>query len=48
MRRGEVRWYTFAAPNKRRPVLLLTRDSVIDHLNGLEIGALRDARYGWD
>lgn len=33
MRRGEVRWYTFAPPNKRRPVLLLTRDTVIDTLN---------------
>lgn len=35
MRRGEIRWYTFAAPDKRRPVLLLTRDSVIDGLNEL-------------
>ena len=33
MRRGEIRWYTFAAPDKRRPVLLLTRDAVIDDLN---------------
>jgi mRNA interferase MazF len=33
MRRGEIRWYTFAAPDKRRPVLLLTRDEVIDSLN---------------
>lgn len=33
MRRGEVRWYTFALPDKRRPVLLLTRDDVIDVLN---------------
>jgi mRNA interferase MazF len=33
MRRGEIRWYTFAAPDKRRPVLLLTRDEVIDTLN---------------
>lgn len=33
MRRGEIRWYTFAAPDKRRPVLLLTRTSVIDTLN---------------
>ncbi|MDB4952715.1 MAG: transcriptional modulator of MazE/toxin, MazF [Myxococcales bacterium] len=33
MRRGEVRWYTFAAPDKRRPVLLLTRANVIDTLN---------------
>ena len=33
MRRGEIRWYTFAAPDKRRPVLLLTRSTVIDTLN---------------
>jgi mRNA interferase MazF len=33
MRRGEIRWYVFAAPDKRRPVLLLTRDSVIETLN---------------
>jgi len=33
MRRGEIRWYTFAPPDKRRPVLLLTRDAVIDNLN---------------
>ena len=35
MRRGELRWYTFAAPDKRRPVLILTRDEVIDALNEL-------------
>lgn len=35
MRRGEIRWYTFAAPDKRRPVLLLTRDEVMDGLNEL-------------
>jgi len=33
VRRGEIRWYTFAAPDKRRPVLLLTRTGVIDTLN---------------
>ncbi len=33
MRRGEIRRYTFAAPDKRRPVLLLTRDAVIDSVN---------------
>ena len=33
MRRGEIRWYTFAAPDKRRPVLILTRDAIIDSLN---------------
>ena len=29
VRRGDVRWYRFARPDKRRPVLVLTRDSII-------------------
>jgi len=33
VRRGEIRWYTYRAPDKRRPVLLLTRDAVIESLN---------------
>ena len=33
MKRGEIRWYTFRLPDKRRPVLLLTRDEVVEHLN---------------
>jgi len=33
LRRGEIRWYTFRPPNKRRPVLVLTRNEVIDDLN---------------
>lgn len=37
MRRGEIRWYTFAAPDKRRPVLLLTRSAVIDTLNEIVV-----------
>ncbi|TMQ08755.1 MAG: type II toxin-antitoxin system PemK/MazF family toxin [Deltaproteobacteria bacterium] len=32
MRRGEIRWYNFVPPDKRRPVLL-TRASAIDALN---------------
>ena len=35
MQRGELRWYTFAAPDKRRPVLLLTRNEVVASLNEL-------------
>jgi mRNA interferase MazF len=31
--RGEIRWYTFHPPDKRRPVLILTRAEVADHLN---------------
>ena len=35
MRRGEIRWYTFRRPDKRRPVLLLTREEVITRLGEL-------------
>jgi mRNA interferase MazF len=31
--RGEIRWYTFRLPDKLRPVLILTRDSVLDRLS---------------
>ena len=37
MRRGEVRWYRFRAPDKRRPVLILTRDPSIDMLHDVTI-----------
>ena len=33
MKRGEIRWYTFRLPDKRRPILILTRNEVIDRLN---------------
>ena len=33
MTRGEIRWYTFRLPDKRRPVLILTRDEVLPRLN---------------
>lgn len=35
MKRGEIRWYTFRQPDKRRPVLILTRDAVVEHLTEL-------------
>ena len=33
MNRGEIRWYTFRLPDKRRPVLILTRNEVLNTLN---------------
>jgi mRNA interferase MazF len=33
LNRGEIRWYTFRLPDKRRPVLVLTRDEVLNTLN---------------
>lgn len=40
MRRGEVRWYAFQEPDKRRPVLILTRDSAIPYLNALTVAPI--------
>ena len=46
MRRGEIRWYKFAKPDKKRPVLILTRDSVLDYLGEVTVapitGTVRD------
>jgi mRNA interferase MazF len=37
MQRGEVRWYRFASPDKKRPVLILTRDSILEALGEVTI-----------
>jgi mRNA interferase MazF len=37
VRRGEIRWYRFASPDKRRPVVILTRDSVLEYLGEVTI-----------
>lgn len=37
MRRGEIRWYKFAKPDKKRPVLILTRDSVLQYLGEVTV-----------
>jgi mRNA interferase MazF len=37
MQRGEVRWYTFARPDKRRPVVILTRTAAIEYLGEVTI-----------
>jgi len=40
MNRGEIRWYKFNPPNKRRPVLILTRDSVLEYLGEVTIAPI--------
>ena len=35
MNQGDVYWYTFRAPDKRRPVLILTRNSAVPFLTGV-------------
>jgi len=40
MLRGEIRWYKFKPPDKKRPVLILTRDSVIDYLGEVTVAPI--------
>jgi mRNA interferase MazF len=40
MNHGEIYWYTFKAPDKRRPVLILTRTSAIRYLTGITIAPI--------
>ena len=40
MKRGEIRWYKFAGPDKKRPVLILTRDSVLEYLGEVTIAPI--------
>jgi mRNA interferase MazF len=46
MKHGDIRWYKFARPDKKRPVLILTRDSVLEYLNEVTVapvtGTVRD------
>ena len=37
MRRGEVRWYKFPQPDKKRPVVVLTRDSALGFLGEVTV-----------
>lgn len=32
-----MRWYRFAQPDKRRPVVILTRDSIIEYLGEVTV-----------
>jgi mRNA interferase MazF len=37
VKRGEVRWYRFASPDKKRPVLIRTRNSIIEHIGEVKV-----------
>jgi len=37
MKHGEIRWYKFVTPDKKRPVLILTRDSVLEYLGEITV-----------
>jgi len=40
MKRGDVRWYKFQQPDKKRPVVILTRDSVLGYLGEVTIAPI--------
>ena len=37
MKHGEIRWYKFVTPDKKRPVLIVTRDSVLEYLGEITV-----------
>jgi len=40
MKRGDVRWYKFEKPDKNRPVVILTRDSIIPHIGEITVAPI--------
>ena len=44
--RGEIWLYTFKPPNKRRPVLVLTRQEVIELLHTVMVAPVTSTRCG--
>ena len=40
MKRGEIRWYRFQAPDKKRPILILTRTAILNHLGEVTVAPL--------
>ena len=40
MKQGDVYWHTFRAPDKLRPVLILTRSSAIPYLTGITVAQI--------
>lgn len=44
--RGDVWMYRFAPPDKRRPVLVLSRDSLLEVLETVTVAAITSTRRG--
>jgi mRNA interferase MazF len=40
VRRGEVYWHRFDTPDKRRPVVILTRSILVPHLGTVTVAAV--------
>lgn len=46
MKRGEVRWYVFSRPDKKRPVLIMTRDSALEFLGEVTVAPVTSTIRG--
>jgi mRNA interferase MazF len=46
MERGEIRWIELPPPDKRRPVVILTRNSAIRFLNTVTIAPITSTIRG--
>jgi mRNA interferase MazF len=46
MKRGEIRWYRFKATDKKRPVLILTRDSILEYLGEFTVAPITSTVRG--
>lgn len=44
--RGDIRLFRFPQPDKQRPVLVLTRDSIIDHLSRITVAPVTSTIRG--
>ena len=40
MKRGDVRWYKFKSPDKKRPVVILTRSNMLDYLGEVTVAPI--------
>jgi mRNA interferase MazF len=40
MKHGEIRWYRFIRPDKKRPVLILARDSALEYLGEVTVAPI--------
>ena len=40
MKHGKIRWYRFLKPDKKRPILILTRNSVLEYLGEITVAPI--------
>ncbi len=40
MKRGEIRWFKFNSPDKKRPVVILARDSILEYLGEVTVAPI--------